>query len=338
MWPKRVVQATKYIALGGTTLGVGYHWGTRQSETLDAPDRDPREETWWAPGRLGLPIFGSVSAATPMTQLAPIQTQPEVDVPQKDLTIPSEPQPGQSRIMEIMRFGFPGLDNVRSHRDYVVSYDRRTRVAHWVFEHLTRDSVKRNDQVDRQKSDFKEDRSIHPFFRSVNQDYKYSGFDRGHMAAAGNHRLSQDICNETFLLSNMAPQVGVGFNRDKWEHLERYVRKLTKLYRNVYVCTGPLYLPRREPDGKNYVRYQVIGANNVAVPTHFFKVIVGETESRDLELEAYVLPNEAIPEDVPLASFQVPPDSVERAAGLLFFDKIARSKLKKINGKSSAWL
>ena len=49
-------------------------------------------------------------------------------------------------------------------------------------------------------------------------------------------------------------QVGVGFNRDKWEHLERYVRKLTKLYKNVYVCTGPLYLPKREADGKSYVK------------------------------------------------------------------------------------
>ena len=30
------------------------------------------------------------------------------------------------------------------------------------------------------------------------------------------------MCNETFFLSNMAPQVGKGFNRDKWEHLESW--------------------------------------------------------------------------------------------------------------------
>ena len=34
-----------------------------------------------------------------------------------------------------------------------------------------------------------------------------------------------------------------------------------------------------------------------------------------------------------LEIFQVPPDAVERAAGLLFFDKISRQSLKKINGK-----
>ena len=50
-------------------------------------------------------------------------------------------------------------------------------------------------------------------------------------------------------------KVGVGFNRDKWEHLERYVRGLTKVYKNVYVCIGPLYLPRMDSqDGKIYVK------------------------------------------------------------------------------------
>ena len=45
----------------------------------------------------------------------------------------------------------------------------------------------------------------------------------------------------------------------------------------------------------------------MAVPTHFFKVVVGETASGggDLEMEAYVMPNEAIPDSAPLASFQV---------------------------------
>lgn len=156
----------------------------------------------------------------------------------------------------------------------------------------------------------------------------------------------------------MAPQVGSGFNRDSWNRLEKYVRKLTKQYANVYVCTGPLYLPKKEADGKTYVKYQVIGANSVAVPTHFYKVVVGETNDGRYELESYVMPNQKIDDDTPLNVFQVrgilksicserlytsvlfcvsfpqvPPESVERAAGLLFFDKISRKQLHKINGK-----
>lgn len=80
--------------------------------------------------------------------------------------------------------------------------------------------------------------------RSENADYKGSGYDRGHMAAAGNHKVEQKHIEQTFFLSNMAPQVGVGFNRDSWNRLEIHVRKLTNIYKNVYVCTGPLYLPK----------------------------------------------------------------------------------------------
>lgn len=85
---------------------------------------------------------------------------------------------------------------------------------------------------------------VSSFLRSENSDYKRSGYDRGHLAAAGNHKGNQKHCEETFYLSNMAPQVGVGFNRDYWNKLEKHVRKLTKTYTNVYCCTGPLYLPR----------------------------------------------------------------------------------------------
>jgi endonuclease G len=66
-----------------------------------------------------------------------------------------------------------------------------------------------------------------------------------------------------------------------------------------------LYKNRIPESGKNYVKYQVIGSNNVSVPTHFFKVMVGELEDHQLELEAYVLPNEKIPDHCSIASFQV---------------------------------
>ena len=110
--------------------------------------------------------------------------------------------------------------------------------------------------------------------------------------------------DDTFYLTNMSPQVGAGFNRNYWSRLEQFVRQLTTVYADVYVLTGPLWLPKRERDGKHYVQcvfrpparhhiprvlahvppcpcppssYEVIGdPPNVAVPTHFFKVILVE--------------------------------------------------------------
>lgn len=103
----------------------------------------------------------------------------------------------------------------------------------------------------------------------------------------------------------MAPQIGRGFNRDSWNRLEKHVRKLTKVYKDVYCCTGPLYLPKKEADGKLYIKYQVIGANHVGVPTHFFKILIGETEEGTLEMESYVMPNQVIDNGTPLSVFQV---------------------------------
>lgn len=66
-----------------------------------------------------------------------------------------------------------------------------------------------------------------------------------------------------------------------------------------------LNLSRKEADGKTYIKYEVIGANSVAVPTHFYKVVVCETADSNFEMEAYVMPNAAIDDNVPLESFQV---------------------------------
>ncbi|XP_037114696.1 endonuclease G, mitochondrial isoform X1 [Syngnathus acus] len=168
----------------------------------------------------------------------------------------------------VMKYGFPSLSNIRTRDSYVSSYDPRTRTPAWVIERLSGDTL--GGAADRTCCDFKEDDSVHFFHRATNADYKGSGLDRGHMAAAANHKWSQKAMDDTFYLSNVAPQ-NPHLNQNAWNNLEKLCRSLTKRYANVYVCTGPLYLPRQEADGKLYVRYQVVGRNHVAVPTHFFK-------------------------------------------------------------------
>jgi DNA/RNA endonuclease G (NUC1) len=83
-----------------------------------------------------------------------------------------------NRIGELMKHGYPSLDNLRIFEDYALSYDRRNRVPNWVFERLTPFSIKPSENVDRGRSEFKEDMQIHPYFRSKNQDYRGSGYDR----------------------------------------------------------------------------------------------------------------------------------------------------------------
>jgi endonuclease G len=232
-----------------------------------------------------------------------------------------------------LKFGFPGqIHDLANRGEYISYYDRRTRNPLWVIEHITKESLK-NSNGNRENSVFKEDNSIPQTFRAKLTDYFRSGYDRGHQAPAADAKYSQDAMDNTFYLSNMCPQVGSGFNRDYWAHFEYFCRGLTRHYDSVRIVTGPLYLPKRDPDGKMRVTYEMIGnPPNVAVPTHFFKIIVGESVKLGsrVALGAFVLPNAPIDNNVPLKSFYVPLESVERSSGVEFLPNLPLSDRKDL--------
>ncbi|XP_064535164.1 endonuclease G, mitochondrial [Drosophila montana] len=233
------------------------------------------------------------------------------------------------RVQRIMKYGFPGLDDVRLYSDFVLSYDRRNRVAHWVCEHLQKSNLQGARRVIRARATYRPDLSVPSTFRSTLADYRHSGFDRGHLAAAGNHRGQQIDCNETFFLTNIAPQIGQGFNSGAWNKLEIYVRELAHHFGSVYVCTGPLFKPRPQGYDKWSVQYQMIGSSMVAVPTHFFKVIMVESKLPlgKPYMEAYVLPNAPIPGELTIREFLCDIREIEHLAGLNFFQGIRRSAI-----------
>lgn len=238
----------------------------------------------------------------------------------------------------ILQYGFPGpivdtLNSLPLHG----AYDRRTRNPAWVAEHITPQSLALK-QADRKHSVFVEDEKIPPLFRARLNDYYRSGYDRGHQVPAADAKWSQAAMDGTFALTNMCPQVGEGFNRDYWSHFETFCRDLAVTrYPSVRIVTGPLYLPHRDPDGKWRVNYEVIGTPpNVAVPTHFYKVVYGEEAAAGggangrVALGAFVLPNARIPNDKPLTDFEVPLEVLERASGLEFASKLDASRRKRL--------
>jgi endonuclease G len=233
----------------------------------------------------------------------------------------------------LFQYGFPGpVADLRPAASLTSSYDRRTRNPFWVAEHITPQSLALSNG-DRKHSYFAEDVAIPEKFRARLKDYYRSGYDRGHQVPAADAKWSQEAMDDTFALSNMCPQVGDGFNRDYWAHFEDFCRRLTTRYPSVRIVTGPLYLPRREPDGKWRVSYEVIGnPPNVSVPTHFYKVIFAEDGhvGGTVALGAFVLPNAVIPNDKPLQDFEVPIEAIERASGLEFATKLPVTRTKKL--------
>ncbi|KAI1314808.1 nuclease [Mortierella claussenii] len=234
---------------------------------------------------------------------------------------------------KIMPHGFPGpVNDVFSREGYVASYNRQLRHPNWVAEHLTAESLKPGEGVERGNSQFKEDTLVPDLYKAKLSDYFRSGYDRGHMVPAADCKSTQNAMDETFYLSNIAPQVGEGFNRDYWAHFENFCRLLTKKYADVYVITGPLYLPHQDPiDGKFYVKHEVIGnPPSIGVPTHFYKIILTDQGNGDMAMGAFVLPNNTIKNNVPLTAFQVPIEAVEKASGLKFFEMLERRALKNL--------
>ena len=148
-----------------------------------------------------------------------------------------------------MRLGWPtGTEDVlRVRSGFVASFDARTRNPRWVLEVINPRTM--SGPGNRRRSEFVEDAETPERFRAKLADYRGTGYDRGHLAAAAGHKDSQRAMDETFELINISPQVGDGFNRDYWARLERFTRELSgrsggeQGERDVLVATGPLFLP-----------------------------------------------------------------------------------------------
>uniref|UniRef100_A0A2K6A0U1 Nuclease EXOG, mitochondrial n=2 Tax=Mandrillus leucophaeus TaxID=9568 RepID=A0A2K6A0U1_MANLE len=234
---------------------------------------------------------------------------------------------GSAEKAVLEQFGFPltGTET-RCYTNHALSYDQAKRVPRWVLEHISKSKIMGD--ADRKHCKFKPDPNIPPTFSAFNEDYVGSGWSRGHMAPAGNNKFSSKAMAETFYLSNIVPQ-DFDNNSGYWNRIEMYCRELTERFEDVWVVSGPLTLPQTRSDGKKVVSYQVIGEDNVAVPSHLYKVILARRSSvstEPLALGAFVVPNEAIGFQPQLTEFQVSLQDLEKLSGLVFFPHLDRTR------------
>lgn len=163
----------------------------------------------------------------------------------------------------------------------------------WVVEILEAGNLSGNG--DRDKSSFKPDPNFAKGKRAELADYSGSTYDRGHQAPAADMVRSQPVMDESFYLTNMAPQVGIGFNRGAWRRLEKAVKDwaLARPDSRLVVITGPIY----KPEGPR--RYMVQDKNkenprktDVRIPDSFFKIVY---DTRSRKTIAFILENTKIP-------------------------------------------
>ncbi len=218
------------------------------------------------------------------------------------------------------RYGIPTSDLLLFNRQYFVGYSYLFRQPRWAMQLIDESTMHMEDDFDR-LDNFREDLRIPEKFRSTLDDYKGSGFDRGHLINSADRKGSRIINSETFLLSNMSPQKP-GFNRDIWLELEKAVRVLADKdeFEEVYAICGPLFTIGD--------RIEVIGDNHVVVPDAFFKSVLAEkakAKSRNqLAMWSFVIPN--MKTNKSLKEFLVPTVEVERRAGLQLWDRLRGEK------------
>ena len=192
-------------------------------------------------------------------------------------------------------------DQIIRHLAYTIAYDEAHEQASWVAYELTAEET--TGPAER-ASAFYEDPLV-ATGSATNDDYSGSGYDRGHLAPAGDMTWSPVAMRESFYYSNMSPQAP-SFNRGIWKKLETQVRTWAQVYDVVQIVTGPVL------SGELHS----IGINNVSVPTHYYKVIL-DHRGPDLKAIGFVMAN--APSSMPLQSFAVTIDQVEKLTGIDFF-------------------
>ncbi|HLC28621.1 MAG TPA: DNA/RNA non-specific endonuclease [Dehalococcoidia bacterium] len=232
-----------------------------------------------------------------------------------------------------VRHGFPGGRCTTLVKEfYVICHDPGRKVPEWVTYQVRREDLAVS-AVDR-TDDFRPDPDLTPGERSELVDYRNSGYDRGHMAPAADFKRSREAMSSTFLLSNMAPQ-RPNLNRGIWARLEDQVRQVAQSHGRIWVVTGALYL---DANGRPAPPPDTIGPNRVAVPSHFYKVILCEHASGAHEMFAFLLPNQLTPVVGQPSGFLVSVDRIEAVAALDFFSALPDDEENRLEALvASSW-
>ena len=188
---------------------------------------------------------------------------------------------------------------------YTLSYHAKNKTPQWVAWELTKEETRGNEE---RTNEFQPDPDVMGA-KVVTYDYSHSGYDRGHMAPAGDMKWSKKAMQESFYMSNICPQ-NHNLNTGRWNDLEMKSREWARRYGKVHIVCGPIY---------KGMRNEYIGDHRVKVPDAFFKVILINNERKQAALGFY-FENEA--GKSPLEDYLVSVDKLEQMTGLDFFSAL----------------
>ena len=194
--------------------------------------------------------------------------------------------------------------SVVKHQYYTLSYSEKYEQAEWVAYQLKDEQIV---YTKLKRPYFEQD----PKVKTGSADwrnFKNSGYTKGHLLPAADRKFSKDAYNETFLTSNISPQI-YDFNAGVWNRLEQKTRYWAQKYDELFVITGGIL--------SNNLK--TIGYEDVAVPNYFYKILLDFTQP-EIKAIAFLVPHKKSTKA--LYTFVVSIDEIESLTGIDFFPSL----------------
>lgn len=169
---------------------------------------------------------------------------------------------------------------------------------------------------------FQADRDIPFGERSELEDYRGSGYDRGHLCASADRLFSMDGNGQTFYLSNMSPQIG-DFNQTDWVDLEGQVQnwgRNNNFRDTLFVVKGGTI---RDDQIMGYIGGKASGSpTKVAIPKYYFMALLCkkyENGQNTYKAIGFWVEHKSYGGSPNLRSWVVSIDELEEKTGIDFF-------------------
>lgn len=183
----------------------------------------------------------------------------------------------------------------------VISFNPTRHIPNWVSWELTADKAKGDEP---RANSFMADPAVPG--SADPKDYRHSGFDRGHMAPAGDMKWSDQAMKESFFMTNICPQDSK-LNTGAWRKLEESCRRWATRDSAIVIVCGPI--PTDPVDMK-------IGTNQEWVPRRFFKAVISPYTNPPKGI-AFIMPNTYVKGGIQNTAVSI--DEVERITGYDLF-------------------
>lgn len=190
------------------------------------------------------------------------------------------------------------------YKGFDVSFNPDRHLPNWVAWELTADEAQGDEP---RYNTFAADTDVKG--SATPDDYRNTGFDRGHMAPAGDMKWDNEAMRQSFFMTNIAPQAP-NLNRGSWKKLEEKCRQRASRDSAIYIVCGPVNADPVEMH---------IGTTGVAVPERFFKVILSPYATPPRAI-GFIMPNGDTPGG--MQKYAVSVDEVERITGYDFFSAL----------------